>query len=178
MTAHSITQRSEAGTPVKIVPAHVLRERMNEIHSLIASRAYELFEERGRLDGGDVNDWHQAEDELVHWCRHEVKESAEAFVLHAEMPGPFTADQLMVSVEPDRLIVSGEKEVIVTYTDGKVTGTEPRPRRIFRVHTLPAEVDPLKSTAVLRGDTLEVHMPKVAAINKTNTKADAASSGR
>ena len=178
MTAHSTTQRVEAGTLVKLVPAHVLSERLNEIHSLIASRAYELFEKRGRVDGGDVNDWRQAEDELIHGCRHDLKESGETFVLHAEMPGPFTADQLKVSVEPRRLIVSGEKEVIVTYTDGKTTGTEPRPRRIFRVHDLPVEVDPLRSTAVLKGDTLEVHMPKVTAVNKTNTKADAASSRR
>ena len=178
MTAHSTIQRSETGTPVKLVPAHVLLERLNEIHSLIASRAYELFERRGRVDGEDVSDWLQAEDELVHSCRHDVKESAEAFSLHAEMPGLFTADQLQVSVEPHRLIVSGEKQVIATHTDGKTTWTEPDPRRIFRVHTLPAKVDPLKSTAVLKGDTLEVHMPKVTAVNKTKDKADAASLGR
>ena len=151
MTLHSITQRSEAGTPVKLVPAHVLSERLNEINSLIAIRAYELFEKRGRLHGGDAVDWRQAEYEYVYPCRHDLKESAEAFVLHAEMPGPFTADQLTVGVEPRRLIVSGEKEVIVPYNDGKVTRTKSRPQRIFRVHDLPAEVDPLRSAAMLRG---------------------------
>lgn len=177
MTTHSTTKRSEAATPVKLVPAHVISERLNEIHTLIASRAYELFEKRGRVDGGDANDWRQAEDEVIHSCRHDVKESADAFFLRAEMPGSFTADQLMVSVEPHRVIVSGEKEVIVTYTHGKVTGTEPRPRRIFRVHYLPVEVDPLRSTAVLRNDVLDVYMPKVKVVAKTNKKADAASSG-
>ena len=31
---------------------------------IIARRAYELFEERGREDGHDLDDWLQAEDEL------------------------------------------------------------------------------------------------------------------
>jgi outer membrane protein TolC len=31
----------------------------------IARRAYELYEMRGRVDGADVNDWLQAERELI-----------------------------------------------------------------------------------------------------------------
>lgn len=174
MTAHLTTQRSVTGTPVKLVPASVLSGRMNEIHDLIANRAYELFETRGREGGGDVKDWLQAEDELMHSCRHDVKETAEAFFLHAEMPGSFTADQLEVSVEPRRLMVSGEKEVSVTYTDGKTIQTEARPRRIFRVHDLPTEVDPSKAIATLKEDTLEVMMPKVTETVSPRRTAQAA----
>lgn len=32
----------------------------------IALRAYELYEARGRTDGLDVQDWLQAEDEILH----------------------------------------------------------------------------------------------------------------
>jgi len=35
------------------------------LHELIARRAYELFEERGGHPGHDVEDWLQAERELV-----------------------------------------------------------------------------------------------------------------
>src|SRR6185437_11345024 len=51
------------------------------------------------------------------------------------------------------LIVSGEREVDVSYWDGAKTGMESRPQRIFRVHNLPVEVSPSTSTAILRYDT-------------------------
>ena len=34
-------------------------------HVLIAERAYELFCQRGSIDGDDVNDWLEAERELL-----------------------------------------------------------------------------------------------------------------
>ena len=34
-------------------------------HDQIAARAYELFEQRGRVDGFDKDDWLQAEQELL-----------------------------------------------------------------------------------------------------------------
>ena len=34
------------------------------LRDLIARRAYELYEERGRLDGDDVNDWLMAEEQI------------------------------------------------------------------------------------------------------------------
>jgi HSP20 family molecular chaperone IbpA len=173
MTAHSTIQ-SSAGAPVKLVPAHVLSDRMHEIHGLIASRAYELFEKRGRMDGEALNHWLEAEDQLIHSCRHDVKESAEAFFLRAEIPGSFSPDQLEVSVEPHRLMVSGEKRVNVTSWDGNIIQEESRPRRIFRVHDLPVEVAPSKATATLIGDILEVRMPKVTETERPRSTAQAA----
>jgi HSP20 family molecular chaperone IbpA len=170
MTGHSAAQRIVAGTPVRLVSADVMKDRMNEIHSLVASRAYELFEKRGRASGKDINDWLHAEHELIHSCCHEMKESADAFFFHATMPGSFTPDQLEISVEPRRLIFYGETEVSVTSTstDGKTIYKEPRPRRIFRMQDLPVEVEPSRATATLKGEILEVVMPK-ATRAATNT---------
>jgi Protein of unknown function (DUF2934) len=36
----------------------------SEIRDLVSRRAYELYEERGRTDGEDVNDWLRAEAEV------------------------------------------------------------------------------------------------------------------
>lgn len=177
MKEQSAARRGEASAPVKIIAAQVLIDRMNEIHDMVAHRAYELFEMRGRDDGGDLDDWLQAEGELVHSCRHDVKESPEAIILRAEVPGTFTPDQLKVSVEPHRLMVSGEQEVSTTCLDAKGSHNELRLRRIFRVHDLPEEVDASGATAILKHEVLEVVMPKVAAANKPGNKAEAASSG-
>jgi hypothetical protein len=36
----------------------------NEMRDLVSRRAYEIYEERGRTDGEDVNDWLRAEAEV------------------------------------------------------------------------------------------------------------------
>jgi HSP20 family molecular chaperone IbpA len=55
---------------------------------------------------------------------------------------------------------------------------EKRAQRIFGVEELPVDVDPSRSTAKLKGDTLEIVMPRVAVDNKSSRKSKAASSGR
>lgn len=154
--------RQPGGTPVtlKLAPAEVLINREDEIRELIARRAYELFERRGRAYGFDVDDWLWAESELLYPCSHALKESPGAIVLHAELPGIFTADQLEVSIEPRRLMVSGETKVDAIYGDDKGDHAQRVPERIFRVHNLPVEVDPSKAVATLKGQVLEVVMPK------------------
>ncbi len=39
-------------------------DEQNLLRTLIARRAYEIYEERGRSDGEDVNDWLRAEAEV------------------------------------------------------------------------------------------------------------------
>ena len=169
-------QKREENVVVKLVPADFLAHQRDDIDRMIAQRAYELFERRRCLHGNDVADWLQAEDEIVHGCRHDLRESTDAITLRAEMPSAYPADQLLVSVEPWRLIVSGEREVDVSYWDGVKTCTETRSQRIFRAHDLPVEVDPSAAKAVLRDNTLEVVMPKADATKKPEARS--ASSGR
>ena len=175
MKEESTAQKREKSTVVKLVPAALLAHRREEIDEMIARRAYELFEGRGGAHGHDVADWLQAEDEIVHGCRHDLKESAGAITLRAAMPSPYPADQLLISVEPGRLVISGERVVEVSYWDGKQTRTEARPQRIFRAHDLPVEVNPSAATATLRDNMLEVVMPKADTSKKLEARS--ASSG-
>lgn len=175
MKEEPATQKRQKDVVVKLVPAELLAHRRGEIDRMIARRAYELFEGRGFQHGRDVEDWLQAEDEIVHGCRHDLRESEEAITLRAEMPSSYPADQLLISVEPQRLVISGETEVEVGYWDGKQTHTEARPQRIFRAHDLPVEVNSSTSIATLRDNTLEVVMPKATATKKPETRS--ASSG-
>jgi HSP20 family molecular chaperone IbpA len=164
-----LSSRDPLSTPaaLKFTPAQILIDQGREIHNLIERRAYELFECRGRAHGFDVDDWLWAESEVVHSCRHDLKESPEAIVLQAELPGSFTADQIEISVEPRRLMVSGERKVDVLYGSSKGTHSRITPQRIFRVHDLPVEIDPSRTTASLRGEMLEVVMPKPAAADRS-----------
>ena len=47
-----------------------------DLREMIARRAYEIYEERGRRDGEDMNDWLRAEAEVKSWIA--TKESAPA----------------------------------------------------------------------------------------------------
>jgi HSP20 family molecular chaperone IbpA len=178
MKGQSAARQREAAIPVKFVTADILLNRQNEIQVMIARRAYQLFESRACAHGHDIDDWIEAEVEILHPYRHDLKESAETIVFRAQLPGSFTAAQLSVSVEPHRLIVSGESRVMTTCADTQGTHTEWRPQRIFRLEELPVEVDPSKTTAELKGETLEISMPKGSALKAPGPKAEAASSGR
>ena len=61
--------------------------------------------------------------------------------------------------------------------DSKGTHSELRPQRILRMHDLPVDVDPSKAIAMLKGETLEIIMPKVTAANRPGIKAEAVASG-
>jgi HSP20 family molecular chaperone IbpA len=178
MKEQSAAQQREAVIPVKFVTADILLSRQNEIQVMIARRAYELFKSRGYVHGRDIEDWLRAESQLLYSCRHDLKESSEAVTLRAQVPGSFTAEQLKISVEPRRLIVSGERELDVTCGGKEPAHTEKRTQRIFRLEELPVDVDPSRAKATLTGDTVEIVMPKVAAANKPRGKSQAASSGR
>jgi HSP20 family molecular chaperone IbpA len=161
MKGQSAVQRRKAVKAVKLVPAQDLVNRQKEIHDMVARRAFALFEDRGGIRGHDINDWTEAEAELLHACRHDLKESVETLIFHADLPGPFEPDQISVSVEPHRLMVSGERELNVRF-EGDEPSTVMRTQRIFLMEELPVDVDPSRTTARLEGEMLEIVMPKVA----------------
>ena len=177
MREQLVAQRHEAATPVQLVTADILHKRKTELDLTIARRAFELFEGRGG-HGHDVDDWITAELELLASYRYDLKESAEAVVFHAALPCSFAPEQLNVSVEPRRLIISGERKLEVTCVGDVHTRVEKRTQRIFRMEELPVDVDPSRTAATLKGDLLEITMPKVAPLAKPREKTQAASSGR
>jgi hypothetical protein len=54
-------------------PALAVMKSAPEVQEQIRRRAYELYEERGRYDGHDVEDWLQAESEMT---KQEAKTAA------------------------------------------------------------------------------------------------------
>jgi HSP20 family molecular chaperone IbpA len=178
MGMQSEARRREAARQVKRVEPDVSVNRKNEIHDLIARRAYELFESHGRIHGRDINDWVDAELEVLHPCRHELKEAAGAVIFFVDLPGSFTADQISVSVEPRRLTISGEREVDVICGGNEPAHTEMKAQRIFLVEELPVEVDPSRTATKLDGEMLEIVMPIVTDTSTFAEKSLAASSKR
>lgn len=178
MKEQLVARQHEAAIPVQLLTPDILHNRKHELHGMIARRAFQLFEGRGGGHGHDVDDWLTAELELLRPYRHDLKESVEAVVFHAELPCTFTPDQFHVSVESRRLTISGERELEVTCVGDVPTLVEKRIERIFQTEELPVDVDPSGSTATLKGKLLEIMMPKVITVSTPHEKTQAASSGR
>ena len=68
MKPRSIRPRLEKeNRPTECVPIQTLST--GEIRDLIARRAYEIYESRGRQDGHDLENWLRAESELLRTSR-------------------------------------------------------------------------------------------------------------
>lgn len=82
----------EAGAPMELAPVQVQLQRSQELREEIARRAYEIFVHRGNEHGRDIDDWLQAESEVLHSYRHDRRESPEAITARAGSPVTFSAD--------------------------------------------------------------------------------------
>ncbi len=154
------TQTAPAMTSVKLVEPDVLLDRINRIRETIERRAFEIFQNNGGLPGRELDDWFKAEEELLHPVHMNLAESEGAVTVTFEVPG-FGAEQLQVSLEPRRLMVSGKKETSKEEDrKGKTVYREQCSDEILRVIDLPAEVDAAKATAILKNGVLELRLPK------------------
>jgi HSP20 family protein len=159
----SATRLAVADKPVE--PQFVsLGEAPNAVDTCaqsIARRAFEIFQERGRSHGSDLDDWLRAESELFHPAHVAVAETDDALAVRAEVPG-FHAEELDVSIEPHRLTITGMRRAVSAKSIRKIVYCDSCADRIFRALGLPVEVDPNKATAVLKDGILELTMPKAA----------------
>jgi HSP20 family protein len=157
MTHHS--SHASSNTDLNLVSVHELFEHTQDVFHLIARRAFEIFEGRGCVHGNDREDWCLAESELLTPVKFHISESGERITARAEVPG-FNRQEIKVSLEPHRLIISGKAETREDRQSGKHSQSHGHERLIFRVIDLPAEVDLSKAKTTLNDGTLEVVMPK------------------
>ena len=157
----AVTQTALEPTQVKIVEPRALLARFNKLSEQISRRAYEIFEKRGKTFGHDLEDWFEAESEILPPFQLRIKETNDALTVEAETP-EFSAKELEVSLEPWRLTISGKKEAKEEQKKGQTIYQEQRTNELLRVIDLPAEVDGAKATATLKNGLLEIKLPKVA----------------
>jgi HSP20 family molecular chaperone IbpA len=153
----------DATVPVKTAPPESLVQSVNEAFDAISRRAYELFENNGRLFGRDLENWFRAEQEMFHPVHTEISQTDDAISIKAEVPG-FTEKDLQITMEPERLTISGRRETSKKEKRGETVYSETCSNEVFRVVNLPAEVDTDKATATLKNGVLELTLPKLAAV--------------
>lgn len=134
---------------------------MHELDHLfeeVRMRAFELFEERGRKDGFDVDDWLKAEMELIEPVKVEVSDKEGKLLIRAEVKG-FKPDEIEVNLEPEVLTIKAEHTRETENKEKGVEYTESSAKSIFRRIHLPATVSLKNAKAVLKGGMLEISAP-------------------
>jgi HSP20 family protein len=156
------------------VPKGDLSDPIAEIYNCIARRAFEIFEDSGSIFGNDMENWLQAESELLHPVHIDIIDGGESLKVRAEVPG-FTTEDLEVSVEPECLTITGKRETKEEREkEGKPVYSECCADEILRVIDLPVAVDTAKVTATLKDGVLELEMPKAAPPMKIKVEPKAA----
>lgn len=149
----------KAPVPVKSTSKDLI-ERFEKVYAEIANRAFSIFENDGRI-GRDLENWFKAETELLHPVHVHVAEAEGTVTVQVEVPG-FEVKDLEVTLEPQRLIISGKRETKEETQKGKTVYKEQCSNEIFRALPLPAEVDASKAKATLENGVLELQAPKSA----------------
>jgi len=148
----------ESSKPIKNIS---LFDQMGETFNALTRRAYQIFESNGRAFGRDLENWLQAEKELLHHVPVNVAESDEAFEVRAEIPG-FNEKEIELGVESRRLTITGKRETKKEEKKAKRLWVESSSDQILRIVDLPAEIETDKVTATLRNGVLELTLPKAA----------------
>ncbi|HYL55142.1 MAG TPA: Hsp20/alpha crystallin family protein [Gemmatimonadales bacterium] len=173
-TQSTAVQRGREGAHLQLVSSDQIFDHMKATFDAVARRAFEIFETNGRRWGRELDDWFQAERELLHPLHLEVSETAGALTVEVEVPG-FTEKDIEINLEPQRLTISGARESAEERKKGKTVYSECRSNRIFRVVDLPAAVDTTSPAIKATYDKgiLMITLPKAAKSEARQVKVEA-----
>jgi HSP20 family protein len=156
-----ITTKSHSKQPViyRMSEGESLIRRVDDLFDTLNRRAYELFESRGCQDGHDLQDWFQAESELLGPMPVEISDADDELIVRADLPG-FREKDIEVREEPHRLVITGKREQIREQQKRKTIYSDRKSDEVFRLVGLSEEVDPNRVKASLQDGILEVELPK------------------
>ena len=80
-------QVAPAPSTIKVVEPKSLLDRINKVHEEIERRAYEIFLGNGAQPNREIEDWFQAEAELLHPVHVKLTEANGSLTVEAEVPG-------------------------------------------------------------------------------------------
>jgi HSP20 family molecular chaperone IbpA len=147
--------QSAIARSVRVVEADVF-DRMNETTSLIAQRAFEIYESRGGSHGSDQDDWFMAEGELVPKLPIEYDVTESAVRLTTQVPG-FEPKDLEVEVGHRRAVIFG-----IHVQSNRTAAGNGKGQKMIGVAELPFDVDPQSAQATLQSGTLEIVLPRLS----------------
>src|SRR4051812_33146288 len=131
---------AEAGS----LPRQLLEE-MESIETRIRERAHEIFMQRGSSPGRELDDWLEAERQLMWIPDTEIVEKEREFVSRIDIAGVEPKD-IRVTALPDSILVQAQPKT--------------REVRLFQRFMFSTPIDVEKVTAKLERGVLEIGAPK------------------
>lgn len=126
----------------------------------IERRAFDLFEKRGRGLGHELEDWLEAEHELLGWRAAELSEKDGAYKMESALPG-FDAKDVEVTATPAEVVVHAAMTEQKKGEKGEVIWTEFGSNDVYRRFELPHLIEVGRVTANLENGLLRVNAPEV-----------------
>jgi HSP20 family molecular chaperone IbpA len=90
----------------EFVPLSDLTETLLSAYDQVAHRAYDKFLDRGARTGSELEDWLDAEQEILGLMDVDVAEAAECVTALASLPG-YRSAQITLGIEPRWLLIFG-----------------------------------------------------------------------
>ncbi|MGQ0763829.1 MAG: DUF2934 domain-containing protein [Acidobacteriota bacterium] len=147
---------------LRFVAAENFKTQLAEFSKLIAARAYERYERRGRADGHALEDWCSAEREIGRLVPVGIFEHPGELQINVRLLGCLS-QEIEACLEPHRLLVRARKEA----EEGQPSVADDDATRhfkgIFLALDFPAEIDPGKAKASFENGDLFLTLPKVLA---------------
>jgi HSP20 family molecular chaperone IbpA len=158
MKQESAEKMTEAAGPVNFIfmPIERIVDQMARLNERVACRSFELYKRRGCEPGRELEDWLQAELEILRAFPAEMSDSGNQLIVHAEVRG-FATEKLEVGVEPRFVLIRAEQR--------QPEEAEPRQSGYTAIR-LSSEVDPTNVSATLIDGIL------VLTLTKTTSEKD------
>ncbi len=132
---------------------------MRELFENVKHRAFDLFQQRRQGNERELDDWLQAERELIWPPPAELTDTDKGFRLIIGLSG-FEAKDIRLTVMPDAIILQAEASRKHDHKERKVLFCDFCGRKVFRRVNLPSEIDTDKTTAILKDGVLRIEAAK------------------
>src|SRR5262245_36220572 len=129
--------------------------QLNELHGRIMKRAFEIFDQSGHSFGQEVDNWLQAERELVWKPAMEIEERGKEIRLRMAVPGVDPKD-FDIEITPEDILVKAETNRQHKEHKGDVNVCQFTSANLFRSVHLPKKINPDKVKAEFKHGTLTV----------------------
>jgi hypothetical protein len=165
MRQHTAKKHSTASQKLKVVAVNA-SEQTRRVQEAVARRAYEIFENRGSASWHELEDWHQAESELVRpRCSGQMGIDGTLWVgIEATT---FDEGAIEIWVAPRQLTICGKPRAAKLGAATNRSESCSDKEAIFHVVELTCEVDPSRVTATINGPSLEIQLRKAEAEPET-----------
>lgn len=147
------------------------RQRLNIFRTIaerlqrVRRRAFELYEQRGRRTGHDLEDWVRAEHEIMGCRAAQLTEINGEYEIEVALPG-FLPSQIGVAASSTAIAVHARGRPEATNAPVRVLWSNFGSRDVYRLFQMPQQIDACTAQA-----TLDRGMLKIIVAKEVSSKA-------